>query len=171
MGCLIDPENYMLPRELSVSFTGHRLRKLPWGADERDLRCIDFKRRLEEEIIKAYDEGARYFLSGMADGVDIYAAEAVLSLSRSREGMKLVCVFPYGRGSDLRTIRCASKAFAVVSVCGAYSPGCFQKRNSFLVKHSRRIICGYSGDLTSGTAATIRLAIREGITPVIINID
>ncbi|MBQ1520254.1 MAG: DUF1273 family protein [Clostridia bacterium] len=167
---IVSPENYSLPRELSVSFTGHREAKLPWGRNERDPRCAAFKARLENAILRAYSEGTDYFLSGMADGVDLYAAEAVLKLRRRCRGMELVCVFPFGFGAGARIRRCAQEAHTVVSLADKYTPGCFQSRNGFLVRHAAKLICGFSGDLASGTGATIRLALNEGVDAVIINI-
>ena len=163
-------EGYDLPRELSVSFTGHRADKLPWGRDEEDPRCIDFKRRLEKEIVRNYELGARYFLSGMADGVDIYAAEAVLRLSYRYKDMKLVAVFPFGSGESLRKRRCARRAYRVISLNESYCTGCFMQRNRFLVEHSSRLIAGFSGDAVSGTGATIRMAREAGVGLTIINI-
>ena len=169
---MIEPggEGYDIPRELSVSFTGHRPDKLPWGYNEEDPRCLDFKRRLEREIIKAYEKGARFYLSGMADGVDIYAAEAVIRLSFRYPEMKLVAVFPFGRGDTTRKRRCARHAFKVVSLNERYCTGCFMQRNRFLVQNSVRLICGFSGDASSGTGATMRMAEREGAGLTIISI-
>lgn len=159
----IGPEEYDLPRELSVSFTGHRPEKLPWGEDESDPRCEAFRKRLSGEILKAYSEGARYFLSGMAEGVDTYAAEAVLALAKKCPGMELVCVYPFGSCRNKRDRRIAGKAHTVVSMHASYVPACFHDRDGFLVRHSCRIIAGFEGDMKSGTGVTLRFARREGI--------
>ena len=132
--------------------------KLPWGADEKDPRCAEFKQKLEREIIRAYEDGARFFLSGMADGFDTYAAEAVIKLSRKRPDMRLIAVYPYGRASDARRKRIESRAWRVVSLREKYVPSCYMERNAFLVEHSSRLICGFSGDMLSGTGSTIRRA-------------
>lgn len=166
---MIPPEDYDIERSLSVGFTGHRPEKLPWSSDD-DERCTAFLNKLEAEIVRAYNEGARYFLSGMADGVDLYAAEAVLRLSHRCPGMRLVAVFPFGRGDSARKRRIAARAYMAVSLHKAYVPYCFTERNMFLVRHSSRMICGFSGDAASGTAATMRMAEREGVDMVLINI-
>lgn len=170
MRILSGTEEYSLERELSVSFTGHREEKLPWAFDEEDERCVEFKRKLEREIERAYDQGARYFLSGMADGVDLYAAEAVLKLSHRLKEIKLVAVFPYGSGDTPRKKKCARRAFKVISLYREYQKNCYMERNYFLVRHSSRLICGFSGDVASGTGSTMRMARQEGIDVVIINI-
>lgn len=159
---LIRKEDLTIERGKCVSFTGHRPEKLPWGWDESSPECLDFKARLENEIENAYSEGARYFLSGMADGVDIYAAEAVLELKGKYPDIELVAVFPYGMGDSKRKRDIASRACAVVSISAAYKRECFMERNSFLISHCRRLICGYSGDTAGGTAATMRMAHRLG---------
>lgn len=43
----------------SVAFTGHRPQKLPFGFDETDPRCVDFKRRLCNSIEMMILEGTR----------------------------------------------------------------------------------------------------------------
>lgn len=167
---LVSKAEYDCERELSVCFTGHRPDKLPWGYDERDPRCGEFKKKLEAEILRAYRQGARYFLSGMADGVDLYAAETVLRLNALMPEMKLIAVFPYGTGKTARKRRIASRAYRVVSLREEYVRTCFMERNRFLTAHSSRIICGYSGAGSGGTAATIKLAYEAGLDVVIISI-
>ena len=167
---LTSPAEYDIPRELSVSFTGHRPQKLPWERNEADERCMDFKRRLGVEIIRAYEQGARYFLSGMADGVDIIAAEEVLRLKESLPDIKLIAVFPYGTGENARIRRAAERAERVVVISEKCVTGCFAARNRFLVSHSFRLIAGFGGDEYSGTGQTIRMALEQGLDIVILNL-
>lgn len=64
-------------------FTGHRPKSLPFGYDEGAEGCKRLKALLTESIEKQITEnGVTHFISGMAMGVDIYAAEAVLELKR-----------------------------------------------------------------------------------------
>lgn len=79
---------------LNVAFTGHRADSLPWGFNESSDECIKLKAGLLRAIRCAYTDGKRCFLSGMASGVDIYAAEAVLQLRETLPGIALACVFP-----------------------------------------------------------------------------
>lgn len=67
----------------SVAFTGHRPQKLPFGFDETDPRCVGFKRRLCNSIEMMILEGYTHFISGGALGMDMYAAEAVLTAAPS----------------------------------------------------------------------------------------
>ena len=160
---LVPKEEYRLDASLSVCFTGHRADKLPWGYNEADKRCLLLRERLEKEILRAYENGKRYFLSGMADGFDLYAAEAVLRLKRKCPGMELAAIFPYGTGDTPRKKRIARLARHVVSLHESYSSRCFMERNSFLTEHSAAVIACFSGDESSGTAATLRMAKRRGL--------
>ena len=73
------------PGAKRCAFTGYRPQKMPFGFNESDPRCVDFKRRVKETIQALYDMGYRHFISGgaletvrqrvcleMADGGKIY---------------------------------------------------------------------------------------------------
>ena len=70
------------PRSKRVSFTGYRPQKMPFGFDENDPRCIDFKKRLRDTIESFIWQGYTHFISGGALGMDTYAAETVLELKK-----------------------------------------------------------------------------------------
>lgn len=40
-------------KQITLSFTGHRIQKLPWGENEEDERCKKIKKILKEKIIEA----------------------------------------------------------------------------------------------------------------------
>ena len=61
------------------AFTGHRPKKLPWGYHEEDIRCIALKKKLFEQITRLISVGYTDFLSGMAEGTDIWGALTVLT--------------------------------------------------------------------------------------------
>ena len=81
--------------EVSCAFTGHRPAKLPWGSDENDPRAVELKKKLKDYIRLLVDQkGVRRFVSGMAPGIDMYAAEAVIELKKEKEGLILECAVP-----------------------------------------------------------------------------
>ena len=49
--------------------------KLPWGYREEDPRCLALKRRIQDAVESAYEEGC-HFLCGMAQGCDLYFARS-----------------------------------------------------------------------------------------------
>ena len=65
----------------TCAFTGHRPKGL--GYPESDGRCAALKEKLRSLIIRMIEEeGVTHFISGMAQGVDMYAAEIVLELKK-----------------------------------------------------------------------------------------
>lgn len=71
-----------------VCFTGHRPEKL----NRSEKSVLD---GLETAIRQAIVDGSNVFISGMARGVDIWAAEIVLQIRSEGEDIKLICASPY----------------------------------------------------------------------------
>ena len=84
-----------MERETTCCFTGHRPDKLPWGEQEEDPRCLALKRKLADALERAFQDGYRHFISGMARGADLYFAEAVLKLRESYPEITLEGARPY----------------------------------------------------------------------------
>ena len=69
-------------------FTGHRPQKL--GYAENSIQCDELKSKLEELIIELIEkEGVTHFISGVALGVDTYAANIVMNLKLQYPGITL----------------------------------------------------------------------------------
>lgn len=70
-------------------FTGHRPEKI--GVSEQTV-----VKALENEIRQAIDDGFNVFITGMAQGTDIWAAEIIIKL-RKAEGLplKLIAASPF----------------------------------------------------------------------------
>ena len=80
----------------TCAFTGHRPKGL--GYPESDGRCTALKEKLRSLIIRMIEEeGVTHFISGMAQGVDMYAAEIVLELKKQYPQITLECAIPYER--------------------------------------------------------------------------
>lgn len=146
-------------------FTGHRPEKL--RRSEKDVRAD-----LEYEIRKAVCDGLNVFISGMARGTDIAAAEIVLQLREEGYPVRLICASPYpgfesnwSRTWQNRYGAVIENADLVRYICPQYSKGCFQIRNEWLVNHSARVIAVFNGQ-PSGTKNTIDYALRQGV-PVV----
>ncbi|HOF99759.1 MAG: DNA recombination-mediator protein A [Firmicutes bacterium ADurb.Bin248] len=152
----------------TACFTGYRPQKLPWGGNEDDPRCDALKFRLVESIVAAYARGYRTFLSGMAQGVDTYAAEAVLALSKVLRGMELVCAVPYPAYALSLPREHRARYEAIVlgaarcAVCSEKSgSAAMQRRNGFMVENSSLVIAVYDGK-AGGTRNTVALAKETG---------
>lgn len=148
-------------------FTGHRPEKLIITEQEAVLS-------LTQEITTAIQSGFQTFISGMARGVDIWAAEIVLSLRDEGHPIRLICASPYN-GFECRWSEAWQRRYADVMqrsdlvryICRGYSPACFQIRNEWMVDHSARVIAVFNGE-NSGTKNTIDYANRVGVQVSII---
>lgn len=149
----------------AVCFSGHRPEKLPSGDALTGL-----KRRLKDEIIAAINDGADTFYSGMAEGVDIWAAQLVLLMrERQKLPVRLIAVLPYAdHGKGLRRTALyryqtiLQNADEVITMRGKYLPSCYKERNQYMIEHSRRLIA-VVGEMKSGTGQTIRMAEKRGL--------
>ena len=152
---------------LNVAFTGHRADSLPWGFNESSDECIKLKAGLLRAIRCAYAEGKRCFLSGMASGVDIYAAEAVLQLRETLPGIALVCVFPCP-SRDSRSAAIAAAADSVIVLSSEYCAGCMNRRNRYMVDRSSLLIAVYDGIPQGGALNTLSYAMGPRVRPVLL---
>ena len=76
------------------AFTGHRPKSFPWKYDETAPGCVALKKVLAEQITALADDGVTGFISGMALGVDPWAAQTVLDLREKNPILKLYCALP-----------------------------------------------------------------------------
>lgn len=167
LGCVYMDESEK--RKKRVCFTGHRPEKII--ASEHTI-----KDKLKEEIIKAIKEGYCVFISGMARGVDLWAAEIVLQLRSNGYAIKLICALPY-EGCEKnwndewqkRYHKVISEADYIKCVSPCYSQNCFQIRNEWMVNHSAKIIAVYNGK-RGGTQNTLVYSYKKAISISVINL-
>ena len=143
-------------------FTGHRPHKL--SSPESVVIAS-----LEGCVRQAVADGFVTFISGMAWGVDIWAAEIVLKLKQEGYSIHLVAAVPYegfekswDDGWKKRYYTVLAQADIVKYICPHYSKGCFQIRNEWMVDRSARLIAAYNG-APGGTRNTIEYAKRKGV--------
>ena len=158
------------------AFTGYRPEKFSFGDNEADLRCEQLKQKLFCEILRMTREGVNVFMSGMARGVDLWAAEAVLQIQNVKPSQKieLWAIVPYDRQplawsakERARYQRILEQAAHVEYISHDYYNGCLQKRNRYMVDHATHLLAVYDGQ-PGGTASTIRYARKKGLEITII---
>lgn len=140
-------------------FTGHRPEKLQQSEEE-------VKAWLSEQIDRAITDGYTTFITGMAMGVDLWAAKLVLEKKKTSD-IHLIAATPwpgfaarwndewkqlYGEVWQAADFR--------VTISEHYFNGIFQKRNVWMVDHSRRVIAFYNGS-AGGTKNTIDYARKK----------
>lgn len=149
-------------RKHRLCFTGHRPEKLHCG--EATVCAI-----LEGSIDAAIADGFVTFITGMARGVDIWAAEIVLARKATNPEIRLICALPHPdfekRWSaywQMRYYAILQQADWIKTICPAFSWESYQLRNKWMIDHSARVIAIYNG-ASGGTAKTIDYAEKSGI--------
>ena len=149
-------------RQHRCCFTGHRPEKLHMTEDAT-------RSALDREIRAAISDGFQTFISGMARGVDIWAAEIVLRLRDEGSPIHLIAACPYPGFESSWSPEWQARYRAVLRsadlvryISPVYDRGCFQRRNEWMIDHSYRVIAVFNGE-AGGTKNTIEYAERLGI--------
>ena len=143
-------------------FTGHRPDKMELG--EKEIKPL-----LEKAIDEAIADGYVTFITGMAMGTDIWAAEIVLERKNQNKDIHLICALPHpnfekGRSAaeKERFNKILKDADLVKEVNDHYFAGCYQARNKWMVDNSSLIIALFNGG-KGGTKNTLDYAERNGV--------
>lgn len=138
-----------------VAFTGHR--HYDHSSDES----------LWGVVTRLYDEGCRIFRTGMAEGFDLAAGEAVLRLKAAHEDVMLEAIIPYpdfknhfGMVDRSRYYHIAERADKLCYTATNYHVGVYRQRNDLLVEGAGCVVAWYDGS-PSGTRYTINRARRQ----------
>lgn len=155
-------------RKHRCCFTGHRPEKLV--IPERKMTAL-----LEVEIRKAIDRQFTTYISGMAKGVDIVAAEIVLRFRERDPRLKLICALPHpgfglywGGEWTERFRRVLDQADLTRCISREFSYASYQVRNEWMVRHSGLVIAVFNGE-RGGTKNTLDYAEKTGVLCVVIN--
>lgn len=146
-------------------FTGHRPNKLDYSEGE-------IKPLLEIAIDNAISDGYVTFITGMAEGVDIWAAEIVLEKKKHNTALHLICAIPHPGFENKRSeyekgryIHILQGADYTTTTSDRYFRACYQRRNEFMVEHSSLVIAVWNG-LPSGTKNTVDYAKHNGVSVI-----
>ncbi len=141
----------------TVAFSGHRTYR---GESTDSLNRV---------LRELYARGFRYFMTGMAVGFDLEAAETVLAMREEYPDIRLIAVVPFegqqrrfpamGR---IRFGRVLSSADEVLTLAPEFYTGCYAARNNYLTEHAAVLVSWYDSS-SGGTAYTIRQAELRGI--------
>ena len=154
--------------EKTVCFSGHRPEKLP-GRGKCDSAETEFiMNLLRSKIEESISEGYTRFLSGVARGIDLWAARTVLELKKKNPGIELVCVKPVSNQGenfpeeDKKLYEAViSEADRVICTSESYSRNCYTVRNHYMVDNASKLIA-FVNSYRSGTGQTIRYARKLG---------
>lgn len=139
-----------------VAFTGHRT--YDHTADEALCKIV----------ATLYSQGCRIFRSGMAEGFDLAAAEAVIQLKEHNSDIKLELYIPWPRFAERFSAQDQARYQAILNhadivryTASDYHPAVFHRRNDMLVEGAGHIVAWWDGS-QSGTRYTVSRARRSG---------
>ena len=160
----------------ACAFTGHRPQKPPWRDDETAPGCVTLKEALATQVAMLIENRYTEFLSGMAPGVDMWAAQIILDLRENNPALRLHCVLPCTAQSakwsaELRKQYRAilEQADSIIFVNRADKKNCMLERDRFLVSYASVVLAVYNGERRGGTAATVRYARKLGRELIVID--
>ncbi len=160
----------------TISFTGNRPNKLPWGYDEKAKYARKIRKRLKNIVIDKIKVGCQHFIVGMALGIDMMAAEIIIEL-RKRYRITLEAAIPCTNQAELWQTNQQIRYRKILAQCDKitfvtkeeYTSSCMQKRNEYMVDNSDILIAVWDGDL-GGTFNTINYAKLQKKMVIVINI-
>lgn len=144
-------------------FTGHRNKSFNFKYDETRNDCIRLKAVLREQIIKLIEiYNVKRFISGLALGVDQFAAEIVIDLKKQYPDIILEAALPcldqsakWSQKQRERYDNILSKCDAKSGRTSSYTNDCMMNRNQHMVDHSDIVLAIWNGQRWGGTYKTI----------------
>lgn len=169
-----EEKNYEVDKK-TCCFTGHRPQSFHFKYNEEHEDCIKIKNMLSQAIEDALLNGYTHFISGMAIGVDTWAAEAVIELKHKYPYITLEAAIPCENQDSKWNPQAKKRYCALLKLCDekiilqkGYSYDCMMKRNNYMVGKSGMVIAVYMGNC-GGTKQTIDYAKSQNKDIVVIS--
>jgi len=154
-------------RRKRCCFTGHRPGKLKQS--EKEIKAV-----LSKAIDQAIQRGFRTFITGMAQGVDLWAAELVIERKQANPDLHLICAIPHPGFEHSWSPDWQNRYHNVLNsadlsriISPHFSMSCYQKRNMWMVDHSSLLIAAFNGE-PGGTRNTIQYAQQTHVETIFI---
>lgn len=149
------------------AFTGHRSHKLPWRGNEAAPDCVALRRVMLEQIERLIHLGVTAFLTGMAEGVDMWGAMHVVQLKSRYPEIRLIAVLPHMKQEENwppqiqeRYNKLLEAADVIVMLRQNFTDTCMMDRNRYMVDHADVLLAVTDGRRRSGASATVNMARR-----------
>lgn len=179
---VIAPDDFQCDTSATLCITGHREKNIePYRSEHiyMNMTTAAVKLMLYRFIDMAAERGYTNFISGLATGADLWAAEYILEKKKYIPSLRLIGAMPYLRHAEnfpsqyrKLLLNVENSADELVSVCtdpGAFysktaaGKNLYRDRNYFMVDHSSAVIAFLNkGSPFSGTSQTVNYACRQG---------
>ena len=165
-----------MPNKCACAFSGHRPKSFPWKYDETSPDCLLLKETLAREIEDLVTRGVSQFYTGLAEGVDTWAAQIVLDLRDKKPALSVHCILPcrtqaqnWSTAAQICYQKLLERADSITYLSEEYYDGCMLDRNRYLIDHSDILLAVYNGTWRSGTGMTVRYAKKLGRKVILID--
>lgn len=147
------------------AFTGHRPGHFAFGYEQGHPDCVRLKHAIGQAVSILIQQGVTTFISGMAQGVDLWAAREVLRQKAENPMLRLIAAQPCADQAQ-RWPQAARREYEdILAVCDerfwpnmSGIPIPHEERNRWMVDRSGILLAVYDGSAGGGTAATVRYA-------------
>ena len=156
-----------------VAFTGHRKERILQGCGNNLLILGQIKEMVVELVTGLHGQGYTVYYTGMANGFDMTAAEAVLQVKEEYDDIMLMAAVPFRKQplwfdaeDQLLYASLLERMDRVVMVSENYHKGCYLRRDEYMVRKADTLIAYWDLVPKGGTFYTINKALEFG-KPVI----
>jgi len=163
--------NNFAEKRTTLCFTGQRPKSLPTNELDKKMseKYVYIIKKLNELIIESIENGYTYFISGLAQGIDLLASELVLSLKQYYPFLVLECAIPflnqfseYSPSEKERYFNIIRNADFVTLVSKEHSSTVYMRRNKYMVDKSSKVLAVWNGN-KGGTYNTLEYAKKKGV--------
>lgn len=153
----------MINADHSICFTGHRPDRLG-GYVSNSVQTL-VKNELRSIIEKAMDKDVKWFVSGGALGVDLWAAEIVIEIKKQGKPVNLCIAKPFPSQAsrwkeEAKTALQGSDKVIEVSE-GSFAAWKMHKRNRWMVDNSKYVIAVWDQVKKGGTWNCLEYALKK----------
>ena len=140
-----------------VAFTGHRKERILQGCGNNPRILAQIREAVAGLVTELYGQGYREYYTGMANGFDMTAAEAVLQVREEYGYITLIAAVPF-RKQPLWF----DAEDRLVMVSENYHKGCYLRRDEYMVRKADTVIAYWDLVPKGGTFYTVSKALEIG---------
>ncbi|KAB4253869.1 SLOG family protein [Bacteroides uniformis] len=153
----------------AVAFTGHRKERILQGCGNNFGVLEQIRNVVAVRVRELYGQGYGVFYTGMANGFDMIAAEAVLQVKDTYKDITLVAAVPFRKQplwfdaeDQLLYKNLLKRMDRVVMLSENYYRGCYIRRDEYMVSKADTFLAYWDLVRKGGTFYTVSKAVEAG---------